>query len=93
LQQGDEILSIDGYPVMHVGELLHRLRMTKPAAVTLRLRRDGVERELVIKANDYAQALGPKPPTPPKAPAHSSTPPQPPTPPTPPTPAASSSAG
>ena len=69
LQQGDVILAVDKHPVRQVTELVDRLRTSRPAAVTLRVRRDHGEQDLAMAAADYAHLIAPNPPVPPAPPA------------------------
>ena len=68
LRRGDQILAVDGHRVRHIAELLVQLKAATPAAVTLRVRRAGVEREITVAAADYLRLVPPTPPTPPTPP-------------------------
>lgn len=68
LRQGDEILAVDGHPVRRVAELCDQLKAAKPAAVTLQLRRAGVEMAITVPAADYVHLIPPAAPTPPTPP-------------------------
>ncbi len=72
LQRGDEIVAVDGHQVRHIGELVGQLKAATPAAVTLRVRRADVERQITVAAADYMHLVPPTPTTP-------TTPPTPPT--------------
>ena len=71
LQRGDEIVAVDGHQVRHIGELVDQLKAATPAAVTLRVRRADVERQISVAAADYMHLAPPTPaipatpPTPP----------------------------
>ncbi|MEP7186507.1 MAG: PDZ domain-containing protein [Rhodanobacter sp.] len=61
LRKGDVILAVDGHPVMHVDELFKQLQTSKPAPVTIRLRRGHAEQVLTIAGSDYTNLVNPHP--------------------------------
>ena len=83
LQQGDVVLAVDGHPVRQIEGLVDRLRASKHAAVTVRVRRGHAPQELTLAAEEYGHLISPKPPVPPAPPAGPIAPP-PPLPPPPP---------